>query len=83
MTSHFAGSLNGVAVGDAVLLQNRKIRLICSILVSKIVSEYDQEIPQSQTADNPMATRGRVTQSGQFILTKKMSMHTYWEFKVA
>ena len=27
----------------------------------KIVSEYDQEIPQSQTADNPMAPRGRVT----------------------
>ena len=25
------------------------------ILASKIVSEYDQEIPQSQTADNPMA----------------------------
>ena len=23
----------------------------------KIVSEYDQEIPQSQTADNPVATR--------------------------
>ena len=29
---------------------------------SKIVSEYDQEIPQSQTADNPMAPRGRATQ---------------------
>ena len=28
----------------------------------KIVSEYDQEIPQSQTADNPMAPRGRATQ---------------------
>ena len=28
----------------------------------KIVSEYDQEIPQSQTADKPMATRGRATQ---------------------
>ena len=27
-----------------------------------IVSEYDQEIPQSQTADNPMAPRGRATQ---------------------
>ena len=27
----------------------------------KIVSEYDQEIPQSQTADNPMAPRGRAT----------------------
>ena len=24
---------------------------------SKIVSEYDQEIPQSQTADNPVAFR--------------------------
>ena len=27
----------------------------------KIVSEYDQEIPQSRTADNPMAPRGRAT----------------------
>ena len=24
-------------------------------------SEYDQEIPQSQTADNPVAPRGRAT----------------------
>ena len=29
---------------------------------SKIVSEYDQEIPQSQTADNPMAPSGSATQ---------------------
>ena len=29
---------------------------------TKIVSEYDQEIPQSQTADNPLAPRGRVAQ---------------------
>ena len=28
----------------------------------KKVSEYDQEIPQSQTADNPMALQGRATQ---------------------
>ena len=28
----------------------------------KIVSEYDQEIPQSQTADKPMALRRRATQ---------------------
>ena len=28
----------------------------------KIVSEYDQQIPQSQTADNPMAPRGRAAQ---------------------
>ena len=31
-------------------------------VVIKIVSEYDQEIPQSQTADKPMVSRGRVTQ---------------------
>ena len=30
--------------------------------LSKIVSEYDQEIPQSQTADNPVAPRGRAAQ---------------------
>ena len=29
---------------------------------TKIESEYDQEIPQSQTADNPMAPRGRGAQ---------------------
>ena len=29
---------------------------------TKIVSEYDQEIPQSQTADNPMAPQGRAAQ---------------------
>ena len=28
----------------------------------KKVSDYDQEIPQSQTADNPMAPRGRAAQ---------------------
>ena len=33
-------------------------------LLSKIVNEFDQEIPQSQTADNPMAPRGRVAQPG-------------------
>ena len=32
------------------------------IHVSKTVSEYDQEIPQSQTADNPVAPRGRAAQ---------------------
>ena len=28
----------------------------------KIVTEYDQEMPQSQTADKPMASQGRATQ---------------------
>ena len=30
--------------------------------IQKKVSEYDQEIPQSQTADKPTAPRGRATQ---------------------
>ena len=34
-------------------------------LVSKIVSEYEQDIPQSQTADKPMAPRGRATQQSR------------------
>ena len=31
-------------------------------IFTKIVSENDQEIPQSQTADNPVAPRGRAAQ---------------------
>ena len=31
-------------------------------IVQIIVSEYDQEKPQSQTADNHVASRGRATQ---------------------
>ena len=30
--------------------------------IAKIVSEYDQEEPQSQTADHPVAPRGRAAQ---------------------
>ena len=33
-----------------------------NIASSKIVSEYDQDIPQSQTADNTVAPRGRAAQ---------------------
>ena len=41
-----------------LLLSKRKD--IWSYLLKK--SEYNQEIPQSQTADNPMAPRERATQ---------------------
>ena len=34
-------------------------------IISKLVSEYDQEIPQSQTADNPVAPLGRAAQPSQ------------------
>ena len=33
-----------------------------SDITTKIVSEYDQEIPQSQTVDNPVAPRERAAQ---------------------
>ena len=39
----------------------------------KIVSEYDQEIQQSQTADNLMAPRGRVTRHQEDKLSKATS----------
>ena len=42
----------------------------CLTLMVKIVSEYDQEIPQSQTADNPMAPRGRAAQKPEIIFEK-------------
>ena len=35
---------------------------VMSQLYLRMVSEYDQELPQSQTADNPMAPRGRAAQ---------------------
>ena len=35
---------------------------IYGVNILKIVSEYDQEIPQSQTADNPVAPRGSAAQ---------------------
>ena len=34
-------------------------------LLLKIANEYDQEIPQSLTADNPMAPRGRATEQSR------------------
>ena len=34
---------------------------------TKIGSEYDQKIPQSQTADNPVAPRGRAAQPSRDI----------------
>ena len=39
-----------------------KIFGLCPRVNAKIVSEYDQEIPQSQIADNPVAPPGRAPQ---------------------
>ena len=42
-----------------------KYRQMKKFIALKIVCEYDQEIPQSQTADNPVASRGRAAQSSR------------------
>ena len=39
-----------------------KLLFFSTSIMCKIVSEYDQEIPQPQTADNPVAPRGRAAQ---------------------
>ena len=49
---------------------NNALSELCSCLlkfsgIKKIVSKYDQEIPQLQTADSPMAPRGRAVQPSQ------------------
>ena len=35
------------------------------VFLCKIVREYDQEIPRSQTADKPIAQQGKATQPSQ------------------
>ena len=46
-----------------VFWQTAKIQM--KLVTSKIVNEYDQKIPQSQTAENPVAPRGRAAQPPQ------------------
>ena len=41
---------------------------------AKKVNKYDQEIPQSQTADKPMAPQGRATQQSQCFNKKKLRL---------
>ena len=56
----------------------RFIKNIQRLYDQKTVSEYDQEIPQSQTADNPMAPRGRAAQARKAmfaVLSKSRKLH--------
>ena len=45
-----------------IILQSLTYLKLHIKIKAKIVSEYDQEIPQSQTADNPVAPRERAAQ---------------------
>ena len=49
-------------VVPSILIFILHVELAAIRRTTKIVSEYDQEIPQSQTADNPVAPRGRAAQ---------------------
>ena len=53
----------------APLVRRRKLNFQAKRILmhwnAKIVSEYNQEIIQSQTTDNPMAPRGRAAQSSR------------------
>ena len=49
---------NAAAMGIGGILSQHTLEMH-----AKIVSEYNQEIPQSQTADNPVAPRGRAAQT--------------------
>ena len=46
-------------------VKNARLGAFYRFFATKIVNEYDQEIPQSQTADNPVAPRGRAAQQSR------------------
>ena len=54
---------------EMYLQENIVYELDCDIEVTWNIaknSEYDQEIPQSKTADNPVAPRGRAAQPSSY-----------------
>ena len=51
-------------LADGKVLKSNELANM-GLTATKIVNEYYQEIPQSQTADNPVAPRGRAAQPSQ------------------
>ena len=49
------------------MIETPLITYVTAYVTGKIVSEYDQEIPKSQTADKPTAPGVRATQQSQDI----------------
>ena len=52
--------MGSISVSQGALAIRRIFSLVD--MITRKVSEYDQEIPQSQTADNPVAPQGRAAQ---------------------
>ena len=59
---HFCIFYNSMHISKKRLSDSENVSAQFGSSFAKIVSEYDQEIPQSQTADKPMALQGRATQ---------------------
>ena len=57
-------SVVGTVVITALYKATSVVGTVVNTSLCKI-SKYDQEIPQSQTTDNPIAPQGRTTQSTQ------------------
>ena len=57
---------NPVLLIKLVISANPVCVYIYSTSLNKKVSEYDQEIPQSQTSDKPIVLRGSATKQSQY-----------------
>ena len=53
------------SLSSRIIVSGAYILYYFEVGIPKIANEYDQEIPQSQTADNPVAPRGRAAQPSQ------------------
>ena len=53
------------SLSSRIIVSGAYLLYYFEVEIPKIVNEYDQEIPQSQTADNPVAPRGRAAQPSQ------------------
>ena len=53
------------SLSSRIIVSGAYLLYYFEVEIPKIVNEYDQEIPQSQAADNPVAPRGRAAQPSQ------------------
>ena len=62
MTLFGPNSRESVLIDNSIRIFNKHLIYKSRDIIPRIISEYDQEIPQSQTADDPMTPRGRAAQ---------------------
>ena len=76
MSPRFSAQGGGQKISSLTLLARTQMKVFIWFLI-KIVSEYDQEIPQSQTADHPLGiarkSRSTITRHQEEKLSKAIS----------